>query len=70
MNIFIVNDLAQLAMKLKSSREKDLPDILLLAETCKAQGITFEQLKFIYNNLYNESVEYKKYTRKVKKVLK
>lgn len=70
MNVFVINDIAQLAMKLKSNRDKDRLDIQLLTGKCKENGIKFEQLSMLYTELYNESLKYKRNIRYVRGQLK
>lgn len=53
--VFVVNDIAQLVMKLVSGRTKDAKDASFLADICIKNGIRWSDIEQVHRNLYGDS---------------
>lgn len=53
--VFVVNDVAQLVMKLVSGRNKDMDDIDFLANCCIRQGVRWSNVEQVHKVLYGDS---------------
>lgn len=53
--VFVVNDIAQLAMKLVSGRTKDYKDAKFLADICIKHGMRWSDVEQVHRTLYGDS---------------